>query len=188
MEHNTQAEWLKEIKGEMTRLNHRQEDIEIDEAILKEQLMRIPNWKAQGPDGLQGFWIKNLFGIHSRLAEKLNEDIRTGVVPTCMTTGRTILCIKDISRGNAAGNYRPMSCLPVMWKVLTGIAEIYAYMENRDLFAVEQMGCKKKARDTNISYLLTRPLSIIQNEGIHISLSHGLTIVKRTIWYHTHGY
>ena len=114
VEHNTQAEWLKEIKEEMTRLNRRQEDIEIDEVKLKEQLKRIPNWKAPGPDGVQGFWIKNLLGIHNRIAEQLNEVIRTGVVPTWMTTGRTILCIKDSSRGNAADNYRPISFLPLV--------------------------------------------------------------------------
>ena len=43
-----------------------------------------------------------------------------------------------------------------MWKVLTGIVanEIYAYMENRDLFPVEQMGCKKKNKGykTSVTY------------------------------------
>ena len=172
VEHNTQAEWLKEIKEEMMRLNRRQEDIEIDEVKLKEQLKRIPNWKAPGPDGVQGFWIKNLLGIHSRIAEQLNEVIRTGVVPTWMTTGRTILCIKDSSKGNAADNYRPISCLPLMWKVLTGIVanEIYAYMEDRDLFPVEQMGCKKKARGTKHHLLIDKAI-INNSKRRHTNLS-----------------
>ena len=55
VEHNTQAEWLKEIKEEMPALNHKQEDIKIEEGKLKEQLKKIPNWKAPGPDGVQGF-------------------------------------------------------------------------------------------------------------------------------------
>ena len=117
VEHNTQAEWLKEIKEEMNGLNQKQGDIEIAEGMVKEQ--KIPKWKAPGPDGVQGFWIKNLNGLHKRIAEQLNGIIRTGVVPTWMTTGRTFLCVKDISKGNAADNYRPMSCLPLMWKVLT---------------------------------------------------------------------
>ena len=92
VEHNTRAEWLKEIKEEMTGLNHKQEDIEIEEGMVKEQLKKIPNWKAPGPDGVQGFWIKNLNGLHDRIAEQLNEIIRTGVVPTWMTIGETLLC------------------------------------------------------------------------------------------------
>ena len=28
---------------------------------------------------------------------------------------------KDSAKGTAAGNYRPISCLPLMWKILTGI-------------------------------------------------------------------
>ena len=36
VEQNTQADWLMEMKEEVTRLNHRQEDIETDEAKVKE--------------------------------------------------------------------------------------------------------------------------------------------------------
>ncbi len=163
VEHNTQAEWLKEIKEEMTELNHKQEDIEIEEGKVKEQLKKIPNWKAPGPDGVQGFWIKNLNGLHNRIAEQLNEIIRTGVVPTWMTTGRTVLCVKDIRKGNAADNYRPISCLPLMWKVLTGIAadQIYTYMEEREFFPDEQKGCKRKARGTKDQLLIDK--TIIKN-------------------------
>ena len=160
VEHNTQAEWLKDIKEEMTGLNHQQEDIEIEEGKVKEQLKKIPNWKAPGPDGVQGFWIKNLNGLHNRIAEQLNEIMRTGVVPTWMTTGKTLLCVKDTSKGNAADNYRPISCLPLMWKVLTGIVadQIYTYMEERELFPDEQKGCKKKARGTKDQLLIDKTI------------------------------
>ena len=106
---------------------------------MKEQLKRIPNWKAQGADGVQSFWIENLHGIHNRITEELNEVIRTGVVPAWMTADRTTMCINSISRGNAADNYRPISCFPLMWKVLTRAVanEIYAYMEARNLFPAE---------------------------------------------------
>ena len=34
------------------------------------------------------------------------------------------LCLKDPSKGNAVDNYRPILCLPLMWKLMAGtIAE-----------------------------------------------------------------
>ena len=144
----------------MTGLNHQQEDIEIEEGKVKEQLKKIPNWKAPGPDGVHGFWIKNLNGLHNRIAEQLNEIIRTGVVPTGMKTGKTLLCVKDTSKGNNADNYRPTSCLPLMWKVLRGIVadQIYTYMGERQLFPDEQKGVRRRQGAQKISYLSIRPL------------------------------
>ena len=121
---------------------------------------------------MQGFWIKNLKGLHDRIGEQLYEIIKTGVVPTWMTTGRTILCVKDISKGNAADNYRPISCLPLMWKVLTGIAadHIYTCLEGAKLFPDEQKGCKRKARGTKNHLLMDK--TIIKNcKRRHTNLS-----------------
>lgn len=77
--------------------------------MVKEYLKKIPNWKAQGPYEVQDFWIKNLNGLHNRIAEQHNDMIRTGVVPIWMITS---LRVKDISKGNIAHTYRPISCLP----------------------------------------------------------------------------
>ena len=42
-------------------------------------------------------------------------------VPSWLTRGRTSLIQKDKSKGNVASNYRPITCLPLMWKLLTGV-------------------------------------------------------------------
>ena len=42
-------------------------------------------------------------------------------IPKWMTTGKTILCQKDSGKGNAVDNYQPILCLPIMWKLMTGI-------------------------------------------------------------------
>ena len=48
-----------------------------------------------------------------------------------MTDGRTVLCQKDPQKGRTADNYRPITCLPLMWKLLTGVVseEMYNYLE-----------------------------------------------------------
>ena len=38
-----------------------------------------------------------------------------------MVEGRTVLIQKDPIKGNAVGNYRPIVCLNLLWKLLIGI-------------------------------------------------------------------
>ena len=92
--HNKDAEWLKELKDECGET--RQNDLVINLAMVTEQVKKIPNWKAPGPDGVQGYWIKKLTAMHERIAEQINEMINSRVpIPVWMTTGRTVLCQKD---------------------------------------------------------------------------------------------
>ena len=51
--------------------------------------------------------------------------------PKQMTTRKTILFQKDPGKGNAVDNYRPISCLPLMWKLMTGMIpnSVYEYLE-----------------------------------------------------------
>ena len=52
-------------------------------------------------------------------------------VPSCLTRERTSLLQKDKNKGNAASNYRSLTCLPLMWKLLTGVVadQIYAHLD-----------------------------------------------------------
>ena len=67
-----------------------------------------------------------------------------------LTYRRTILCQKDQSRGNAVENYRPISCLPLMWKFLTGIISenFYSFLEEEKILPEEQKGCERNSRGT----------------------------------------
>ena len=73
-----------------------------------------------------------------------------------MTTGKTILCQKDPGKGNAVDNYRPISCLPLMWKLMTGIIanSVYEYLEMYNLLPVEQKGCRRNSRGTKDQLLI----------------------------------
>jgi hypothetical protein len=96
----------------------KQEECFITLQDLRKQLKKTANWKAPGLDGLHGFWVKHLQCFHLRLVSMFNSCIRDGV-PDFLTTGRTVLIQKDSSKGNAASNYRPITCLSILWKTLT---------------------------------------------------------------------
>ena len=92
---------------------------EIRIELLKKTLETISNWKTPGHDGIHGFWFKNFPSIHDRLALEMNRCLQDAQVPDWMTKGKTPSIQREPSKGTAPNNYRLMTCLPMMWKILT---------------------------------------------------------------------
>ena len=112
------ATWLREIKKDVNG-KIKQAQVQISQEKLK-KILKISNWKALGPDGVQGFWLKDFTGLHKNLVRHLKPCLK-GETPWWMIKGRTVLIQNDKSKGNEASNYRPITCLPLTWKLLTGI-------------------------------------------------------------------
>ena len=68
-----------------------------------------------------------------------------------MTKGRTVLIQKDKSKENVASNYRPITCLLLVWKLMTGILaeEIYGFLSIEIGLPEKQKGSRKNTRGTN---------------------------------------
>ena len=141
------VKWLQYLQSEVNI--KKQEKIDITTGSLKKVLARVPDWKSPGPDLVQGFWLKNFSSLHERV--RLKEYLDSGFVPSWLTRGRTSLLQKDKSKGNVASNYRPLTCLPLMWKLLTGVIadRIYAHLDQKKLLPEEQKGCRKGSRGIN---------------------------------------
>ena len=118
--------------------------------LLKTTRKRISNWKTLGHDGIHCFWFKKFSSIHGRLALEMNRCLQGVQVPDWMTKGKTTFIQKDPSKGTAPNNYRPIACLPMIWKIKTAqIREkIYYSLTSRGLFPDEQKGCCKGSRGT----------------------------------------
>ena len=71
-----------------------------------------------------------------------------------------MLCQKDPVKGNYVENFRPITCLPLMWKLLTGIIseDMYCFMENENLLPEEQKGCRRKSRGTKDQLLIDKTI------------------------------
>ena len=67
-----------------------------------------------------------------------------------MTKEKTTLIQKDPLKGTAPNNYRLITCLPMMWKILTTQIreEMYYSLISRGLFPEEQKWCCKGNRRT----------------------------------------
>ena len=157
-EHDREARWLKDLKNESNG-EHRQEMVSSSAENVQKQCRKISSWKAPGKDGVQGYWSKNLSNLHMRIAYQLNKILEgEDNLPTWMTYGRTILCQKDSAKSSAVENYRPITCLPLMWKLLTGMIaeEMYTYLHRENLLPEEKKGCRRGSRGTKDQLLIDK--------------------------------
>ena len=69
------------------------------------------------------------------MADILNNELQSASIPDWMVESQTVLIQKDPTKGNTVGNYRPIACLKLLWKILTGIItdKLIENLENQDL-------------------------------------------------------
>ena len=160
--HNEEAEWLKDVEKEMENIEQ-QNNIQITVSSITKKLKSTPNWKSPGPDGVQGYWLKNLTSLHQRIALQLDFCLQQGSVPVWMTTGKTVLCVKDVSKGSLVSNFRSITCLPLLWKLLTGVMadSIYDHLDKENILPNEQKGCIRGTRGTKDQLIIDK--MIIKN-------------------------
>ena len=79
-------------------------------------------------------------------------------MPSWLTRGKNSLLQKDKSKGNTASNYRPIICLPYMWKLLTGVIadQIHAHLDQEELLPEEEKVCWKGSRRANNLFYIDR--------------------------------
>ena len=157
--HNRGAEWLNNINNKLGNDKHLQERVVISVGKVMKQCRKIPNGKISGKDGVEGYWIKNLSNIHELIAAQMNKILMgDDSLPAWMTFGRTVLYQKDPRKGHAVEYYRPITCLPLMLKFLTGVIaeEKHGYLEEEKILPVEQKGSRRGSHVTKDQLLIDK--------------------------------
>ena len=156
IEHNRNATWIKDIEKSIKV--EKMPDVLITADIIKQQIKKVKNWSAPGVDEVHGFWLKHLISLHSRLSDQYNMMLQKRDIEDWMTTGKTFLILKDKNKGAIPSNYRPITCLPTMFKLFTGIltTKIFNFLKEKLLYLVEQKGNAKNSRGTNDQLLIDK--------------------------------
>ena len=99
--------------------------------------------------------------MQERIKFHLQSCISRGKAPDWMTTGRTVLLLKDRSEENVVSNYRLVTCLSLIWKLLTDIiAERYVNnLDKNDLLPEEQKGCRRNSRCKKDQLLIDKAIT-----------------------------
>ncbi|XP_054744487.1 uncharacterized protein LOC129248901 [Anastrepha obliqua] len=140
--YNTSASWIAEVREKYSSIPILGFSAVTPEEVAK-VARRLHNWKTPGCDNLHAYWFKKLTCIHDKLAALFTKII-TGEeeLPNFATLGTTYM-IPKCDEINDPSKFRPITCLPVIYKILTScITNIfYEHIETHNLIAEEQKGC-----------------------------------------------
>ena len=76
--------WLRKVENEL------EEPIVQDSINIEIKKVRKQVRKSPGPDDVQGYWIKNLRNLHTRIALQLDRCLQENTFSKCMVTGRSM--------------------------------------------------------------------------------------------------
>jgi hypothetical protein len=161
VQHNEKATWINDLSKDLEALPS-QPDIIITEDDVKHKLGSMANWKAPGPDKVQIFWLKKLTSLHHKLAHAMNEMLnRPEHIPQWLVNGRTVLIQKTEGQRPNPSEYRPITCLPTMWKVFSGIlaSKIMKQVNCNNILYQEQKGARPGARGTKDQLAIDRTIT-----------------------------
>ena len=183
------AEWLEGMEKGFSEDVEKQHNIQIHISDIIRRIRQMNNWKAPGPDGVRGYWFKQLDCLHQPLVEAMQNCLDDGNVPEWMVQGRTVLIQKDPEKGTEASNYRPIACLPLMWKLLSGIfsEKVYNHLLDNHLLPDEQKGCRKASRGTKDQLLIDKQIMKEAKKLKGMWPWHGLIIKRPMTWFHIPG-
>jgi len=113
-------------------------------ALLKDILRNVPQWRSPGIDGVHGYWWKHLTCVHPQLV-RATQQVFNGCdeLPAWMTMGKTTLLPKTTPPTDKPNDYRPITCLPIQYKIMTAaISKImWRHINNHNILAPQQRGC-----------------------------------------------
>ena len=146
--------------------------VEINIELLKKTLKKILNWKTPGYD-----WIRQTSTRNEQMLPRWK-------VPDWKTKGKTTLIQKNLSKRTAPNNYRPITYLSMMWKILTAQIreEIYISLTSCSLFTEEQKICRKGSRCSAVLLYIDQHI-LSKSKTRRKKPKHGLDWQQKSIWY-----
>ena len=114
--------------------------------LIRQNVSKMQNGKAPGPDYIIGYWFKHLSFFRTDLACLYQRTFKNGEeLPQRLCTAKTQLLPKNDDT-KAAKNYRPISCLNLMYKLFTSCLNVFVqdHCNRNNIITHEQAGGNKK--------------------------------------------
>ena len=87
--------------------------------------------------------------LHSVFLFYFNELLSgSSTLDPSLVAGRTILIVKNPSKGNVPTNYRPITCLSTVWKCLSSVSRfvLHRHLSTVGAIPVQLKGCTFKSK------------------------------------------
>lgn len=148
------------VKDKLLRLTTR-------EAEVKAVMLKLDEEKAVGPDNLSPRLLRQCaHELAGPLTTLFNECLRTSRWPSAWKMSRVVPVHKKDDK-TSAKNYRPVSLLPVLSKVLESIvaARVTEHLEKHHLLCTRQYGFRAGRSAADLHLLLTSEWSAALDAG-----------------------
>jgi hypothetical protein len=160
------------------------------EKDVAEELRTTLNWKAPEGDQIVNFCFLLLTETHKHIAALFNKLIEEDKILEWLTAGVIFLIPKNVKTDHTK-NYKPVTCLPTIYKLLTPnmSRRMQKYMEDKSLTRKEQKGFCRGSKGCKDQLLISK--AILQackrrKENLY-SIWYGLIIPKLLTGCHTIG-
>ncbi|UYV72420.1 hypothetical protein LAZ67_9003051 [Cordylochernes scorpioides] len=128
--------------------------------------------KSSGPEGIDNTVVKALVRMHPSLLSRLfNRCLDTGTFPEARKVARVVLLGKSGRKGNSPNDYRPLSLLVCLGKVLDSLLaqRLKHWQESNELLSSFQHGFREgKSTTTALNEVL---------EGVEMGLNKGAWVL-----------
>ena len=149
--------WLNDLERSTNNIRKQEwENITVEE--ISEALKKSYKWKSPGMDQIPNFWLDTLSSTHAQLAINFSNVMKDPkLAPKWFCQGITYLLPKSSNTENPK-NYRPITCLSRLYKLLTSILaeRTCKHMEKQDIFPIEQKGCRRGSYGTKDQLLINK--------------------------------
>ena len=121
------------------------DEIEVEE--VKEALRKAQKWKSPGIDKVPNFWLNTFDAIHENTTNCFNRAITNSETNLKWFTQGIKYLIPKFNETNISKNYRPITCLSTIYKILMSIVteRTYNFLDANNILPSEQKGYKKRA-------------------------------------------
>jgi len=126
---------------------------------VTEALTTTLNWKTPGRDQIPIFWFNQLTATHGHIAAMFNKLIEEDQIPEWLTAVVTFLIPKNENNENPK-NYRPVTCLPTMYKLIMSVTSrhMQKYMDDENLIPNEQKRFYRGSKGCEYQLLISKAI------------------------------
>jgi hypothetical protein len=123
-------------------------------------LAKILKWEPPGSDQISNYWLKVFPATHTYIINAFTKIIeKPKQIPDWLTAGITYLLPKSINTKEPQ-NYRPITCLPTVYKMLTVITatKFSTHLEEHNLLPAEPKGCHPGSKGCKDQLLISKTI------------------------------